>query len=157
MYLPERLRSLPLKSLYYGVLLVMVITLSLSFLVFHEISDRMQKNSIDPAFDRFDEVELESARAALTSGGPKALKDYLATWTAFGGSSHYLLDARGMDLVSGETEPNCCRPLHAPSGAAGRMVITSGLTGRRTGSIGLPRWASLTGRTYGRFFPSTSW
>ncbi len=103
MYLPERLKSLPVKSLYYGVLLAMATTLSLSFLVFQSISNRIQKKSIDPAFDRIDEFELESARGALNSGGPKALKDYLATVNrVFGGSSHYLLDARGVDLVSGE-------------------------------------------------------
>jgi len=104
MYLLQRLKSLPMKSLYYGVLLAMAITLSLSFLVFHEIADRMQKKSIDPAFDRIDEFELESAIAALTSGGPKALGEYMATLNrVFGGSSHYLLDARGTDLVSGES------------------------------------------------------
>ena len=54
MYLPQRLRSLPVKSLYYGVVLAMAATLSISFLVFHAISDRMQKKSIDPAFDRID-------------------------------------------------------------------------------------------------------
>ena len=70
MYLPERLKSLPVKSLYYGVLLAMVTTLSLSFLVFQSISNRIQKKSIDPAFDRIDEFELESARGALNSGGP---------------------------------------------------------------------------------------
>lgn len=103
MYLPERFRSLPMKSLYYGVLLAMVTTLSLSFVVFHAISDRMQKKSIDPAFDRIDEFELESSRGALNGGGPQALKVYLARLDrVFGGSSHYLLDARGIDMVTGE-------------------------------------------------------
>jgi signal transduction histidine kinase len=103
MYLPERLKTLPMKSLYYGVLLAMVTTLSLSFLVFHEISDRMQKKSIDPAFDRIDELELESASGALASGGPKALKSYLISLDrVFVGSTHYLLDAHGVDVLTGE-------------------------------------------------------
>lgn len=103
MYLPQRLRSLPVKSLYYGVVLAMAATLSISFLVFHAISDRMQKKSIDPAFDRIDEFEIMSARAALDSGGSKALGEYMATVNrVFGGSSHYLLDSRGVDLVTGE-------------------------------------------------------
>ncbi len=107
MYLPERFRSLPMKSLYYGVLLAMVTTLSLSFVVFHAISDRMQKKSIDPAFDRIDEFELESSRGALNGGGPQALKVYLARLDrVFGGSSHYLLDARGIDMVTGG-KPAC--------------------------------------------------
>jgi signal transduction histidine kinase len=92
-----------MKSLYYGVLLAMVTTLSLSFLVFHAISNRLQQKTIDPAFDRIDELELESARAALSGGGANALNDYLARLNhVFGGSSHYLLDSRGTDQVSGE-------------------------------------------------------
>jgi signal transduction histidine kinase len=92
-----------MKSLYFGVLLAMAITLSLSFLVFHAISNRLQQKAIDPAFDRIDELELESARGVLSAGGPAALKNYLARLNrVFGGSSHYLLDARGIDQVSGE-------------------------------------------------------
>jgi hypothetical protein len=103
MYLPERLKSYPLKSLNVGVLLAMVITLSLSFLVFRSIADRVQKNSIDPAFERIDELELESARGALASGGPKALKSYLTSLNrVFIGSTHYLLDAHGVDVLTGE-------------------------------------------------------
>ena len=103
MYLPERLKSLPMKSLYSGVLLAMVITLSLSFLMFHTIADRVQRKSIDPAFERIDELELESARGALASSGPKALKSYLTSLDrVFIGSTHYLLDARGADVLTGE-------------------------------------------------------
>ena len=111
MYLPVRIRSWPMKSLYYGVALAMVTTLSLSFLVFHAISNRLQQKTIDPAFDRIDELELESARAALTSGGSPALKLYLARLDhVFGGSSHYLLDSRGVDIVSGENRATLLPP-----------------------------------------------
>jgi signal transduction histidine kinase len=103
MYLPARLKSFPMKSLYFGVAFAMVATLSLSFLVFHAISNRLQQKTIDPAFDRIDELELESARAALINGGPPALKLYLDRLDhVFRGSSHYLLDLRGVDVVSGE-------------------------------------------------------
>jgi len=92
-----------MKSLYLGVLLAMLITLSLSFLVFHAISNRLQQKAIDPAFDRIDELELESARGALGAGGPTALSNYLARLNrVFGGSSHYLVDSRGIDQISGE-------------------------------------------------------
>ncbi len=92
-----------MKSLYLGVLLAMVITLSLSFLVFHSISSRLQQKAIDPAFDRIDELELESARGALSRGGPQELGSYLGKLDrVFGGSSHYLLNARGIDQVTGE-------------------------------------------------------
>jgi signal transduction histidine kinase len=103
MYLVERLKPLPMKSLYYGVLLAMVTTLSLSFLGFRAIADHMEKKTFYPTFDRVDELQLEGARGALASGGTKALKDYLSYLDrVFDGSTHYLLDAHGKDLVTGE-------------------------------------------------------
>lgn len=103
MYLVERLKPLPMKSLYYGVLLAMVTTLSLSFLGFRAIAGNMEKQAFEPTFDRTDELQLEGARGALASGGTKALKGYLSYLDRiFGGSTHYLLDAHGKDLVSGE-------------------------------------------------------
>jgi signal transduction histidine kinase len=91
-----------MKSLYYGVFLAMVSTLSLSFLAFRAISDRMEKKAIDPVFDRFDELQLESARAAFDSGGSKALAGYMAKLDYIFTGKHYFLDAHGIDLLSGE-------------------------------------------------------
>jgi len=65
MYLLERLKPWPMKTLYYGVLVAMVTTLSLSFLVFRAISNRMEQNAFNPLFEQFDELQLESARTAL--------------------------------------------------------------------------------------------
>jgi len=69
MYLQDRLRRLPTISLYVGVMLAMVSILSLSFLAFHLIADRMQRIEIDPTFFKFDELQLESARTALQHRG----------------------------------------------------------------------------------------
>jgi len=111
MSLPERIKSFPVKSLYFGIALAMIATLSLSFFVFQAISNRLQQKTIDPAFDRIDELELESARAALTSSGLPALKLYLARLDhVFRGSSHYLLDSRGVDVVSGENRATFLPP-----------------------------------------------
>jgi signal transduction histidine kinase len=93
------------KTLYLSVLLAMVMALSLSFLAFQAISDHMQKKAIDPQYERFDQLQLESAQEHLQSGGPAELATYLDRLDRlFGGaarSRHYLLDARGIDLVSG--------------------------------------------------------
>lgn len=103
MNLPDKLKTLPFTSLYYGVWLALLVTLSASFLVFHAIANRMQRNTIDPAFDRIDELEVETARGDLASGGPNALSAYLARLNrVFGGSSHFLLDARGIDQETGD-------------------------------------------------------
>jgi signal transduction histidine kinase len=102
MYLPAQLKVLPTRSLYAAVLLAMVSILSLSFLAFHVISDRMQSKAIDPTFEKFDELQLESARDEFRTGGRTALKEYLASLDRIFGGSHYLLDAHGIDLVSGQ-------------------------------------------------------
>ena len=103
MSLPARIKSWPMKSLYYGAALAMITTLSISFVIFHSINTRVVQKTVDPAIDRIDELELESARAALSSGGPQALQDYLTRLNhVFRGASHYLLDSRGVDVLSGE-------------------------------------------------------
>ena len=43
-----------MKSLYVGMFAAIVTTLALSFVVFHLIADRMQKETIDPTFERAD-------------------------------------------------------------------------------------------------------
>jgi signal transduction histidine kinase len=111
MYLPARIRAFPLKSLYIGVALAMITTLSISFVVFHGINTRVEQKTIDPAIDRMDELELESARAALGSGGKQALQTYLERLNkVFRGASHYLLDARGIDQVTGENRASMLPP-----------------------------------------------
>ena len=101
MYLQERLKRLPSVSLYVGVLLAMVSILSLSFLAFHLIADHVQKIEIEPTFDKFDELQLESARIALQNRGQAGLRDYLDNLNRIFGGKHYLLDANGIDLVTG--------------------------------------------------------
>ena len=114
MYLPARIRAFPLKSLYIGVALAMISTLTISFAIFHGINTRVERKTIDPVIDRIDELELESARAALGSGGKQALATYLSRLNhVFRGASHYLLDAHGIDQVTGED-----RRFHAAAAAA---------------------------------------
>jgi signal transduction histidine kinase len=89
------------QSLYVWVLLAMVGILSLSYVAFRAISDQMQTEKIDPVYDRFDEMQLESARNILNSSGVPALSNYLTSLNRIFGGSHYLLDAHGKDLVTG--------------------------------------------------------
>lgn len=103
MYLSERLKALPTKSLYVGVLLAMVSTLSLSFLAFQAIANHVQRMQIDPTFHKFDELQLESARYEWQTNGRIALKDYLWSLDRIFGGFHYLLDANGNDLLTGQS------------------------------------------------------
>jgi signal transduction histidine kinase len=95
-----------LKSLYVATLVAMIGILSLSFIVFQAIAARVQKISIDPTFDRMDELQLESARDVYVTGGEKALAEYMTTLDHTFHGSHYLLDGHGRDLVSGEDRTN---------------------------------------------------
>jgi len=128
MSLPQRLRSLPTQSLYVWVLLAMVSILSLSFLAFHLIATHVQNQRIDPLFDKFDELQLESARDELQTGGKAALREYLASLDRiFSSSSHYLLDAQGKDVLTEQSRAELLPPAPAVKsriGAHGHWVIT---------------------------------
>ena len=69
MSLPAQPKVLLRHSLYIWVLLAMVGILSLSFVAFRAISEQMQTQKIDPVYDRFDELQLESARNLLKGWG----------------------------------------------------------------------------------------
>lgn len=127
MSLPEWPKPRRMKSLYVGVALAMIAVLSLSFLLFRAISQRVQKRSIDPMFDRFDELQLEDARELLTTDGQKALKEYLANLDHLFGHGHYLLDSRGIDIASGQNKADLLPPPPAVKSriqAHGHWIIT---------------------------------
>ena len=117
---PARHKVLLRHSLYVWVLLAMVGILSLSFLVFRAISEQMQTQKIDPVYDRFDELQLESARNLLQGSGVPALASYMRKLDGIFGGSHYLLDASGRDLVSG-TDRSLMLP--APPAIKSRMSV----------------------------------
>jgi signal transduction histidine kinase len=85
-----------------SVLVSMVAILSLSFVAFHLVSQRMQTKLFNPLFSRFDELQLRSAQEAYEDSGKKALYVYLAKLDSTFGGQHYLLNASGVDLVSGQ-------------------------------------------------------
>ena len=104
MSLPEWPKPWRTQSLYIGVALAMVAVLSLSFLLFQAISQRVQNQSIYPIFDRFDELQLESARELLTTEGKGALQEYVDNLDRIFGRSHYILDSHGINVLTGENE-----------------------------------------------------
>jgi signal transduction histidine kinase len=114
MSLRERLRLLPTRSLYFAVFLAMVGTLSLSFLVFRQISVRLERKHFDPVYDRLDELQLETASRILNSEGHDALANYLTGLDHISGAHHYLLDANGIDLVDGGNKTELLPPHPAP-------------------------------------------
>jgi signal transduction histidine kinase len=90
------------KSLYVGIALAMAVALLISFFAFNHLSDRSRKRTEIAIFDKFDEVQLQTATGALNQGGVPALKSYLDLLDRVFGGSHYLLDSKGVDVVSGD-------------------------------------------------------
>jgi len=109
----ERFRLLPTTSLYFGVLLAMVGTLSLSFVVFRQISVRLERQHFNPVYDRLDQLQLETASRILNSDGQGALANYLTGLDRISGAHHYLLDAHGIDLVGGSSKAELLPPYPA--------------------------------------------
>jgi signal transduction histidine kinase len=95
-----------IKSLIVATLLSMLFISGVSFLAFQAISNRMQRIMIDPTFNRFDQLQLDSAREEYEQHGKAALADYMERLDHTFRGSHYLLDANGIDLVSGEDRSN---------------------------------------------------
>jgi signal transduction histidine kinase len=91
-----------LRSLVVGTLLATVLILGISFLAFQAIATRMQRITIDPLFSQFDELQLESARDAYEEGGTKALTAYMDRLNRIFTGKHFLLDANGTDMITGE-------------------------------------------------------
>lgn len=92
-----------MKSLYFSIAIAMVGTLALALLVFTAISNRVEKAYIDPVFEAMDQLELESAQDACDRVGPAAVTSYMDHLNQLFGPSHYLLNARGIDTVSGKS------------------------------------------------------
>lgn len=95
-----------LKSLFVATLMAMLAILGISFLAFQAISNRVQRSSIDPTFDRMDEFQIEEARAAFESGGKQGLQAYLDHLNHSFTGIHFLLDANGVDIISGKNHAN---------------------------------------------------
>jgi len=91
-----------MRSLYVGILLALFAMLALSLVVFLVISDRVERQYLNPVFEAMDELQLQSARNALESGGRGAAASYLAELNRLFGTSHFLLNSDGVDVVSGE-------------------------------------------------------
>jgi signal transduction histidine kinase len=116
-----------MKSLYVAILLVMLGILSLSFLAYRSISGRIEKAYFDPVFDEMEQLQIESARAALNQGGPSAVSAYMQRLDQLFGGSHYLVDGHGTDVVSGKNREELLPKLPATKSRIqlqDHMVIT---------------------------------
>jgi len=116
-----------MKSLYVAVIVALLAALSAASLAFLAISDRVQQRYLNPVFEAMDELELESARSAWNEGGPSAVAAYMQRLNRLFGPSHYLLDSRGVDVVSGENRAPLLPPYPSSKSRGsinGLLVVT---------------------------------
>jgi signal transduction histidine kinase len=90
-----------MRSLYVGIVIAMVSTASLALLGFVMLSDHVEARYLEPVLEAMDQLELESARDAMQADGPSAAARYLSRLDRLFGTTHYLLDGSGRDVVSG--------------------------------------------------------
>ena len=91
-----------MRSLYSRILLSYAGTVVLSLLAFIVISGTVGGSRNRENFRRVFQLELEAALASYQRGGTSALARELERQDQLFGSSHFLTDAKGIDLVSGE-------------------------------------------------------
>lgn len=101
----------------------MVVTSSLALLAFTMISDRIQRAYVDPVLRAMDGLELQSARDALRTDGTPAAARYLLRLDRAFGTTHYLLNGNGVDVISGDDRRGWLP--HAPA------VTSRGFVGSR--------------------------
>ncbi|HEY2858158.1 MAG TPA: ATP-binding protein [Terracidiphilus sp.] len=88
----------------------MLIILGVSFLVFQAIGTRMQRLTIDPTFNRFDRLQLDTAREEYEEHGNPGLSAYIYRLDHTFHGSHYLLDANGNDILTGLSHSDLLPP-----------------------------------------------
>jgi signal transduction histidine kinase len=115
MSLLEKIRAIAVRSLNAHVLLAMAAILSLSFLAFHLVFERIEMKYLNPLFYDFDELQLRSAQTAYEGSGKKALREYMASLDSTFGGSHYFLNTSGVDLCTGEDRSSILPPAPAHS------------------------------------------
>ena len=92
-----------MKSLYLAIVLAMVVILALSVVVFLAITKSMEDSYFNPIFDDMDEVSVQEAAEMLQTTGPEAVTTYMHRLDSVFGGVHYLVDADGNDVVSGQS------------------------------------------------------
>ena len=124
----------------------MVGILSLSFVAFRAISEQMQTQKIDPVYDRFDEMQLESARNILQSSGEAGAEELpRPAWTA-SSAVRIICWMRGQGSGLGR------RSVGDAASTAGSEVAHSGLTalGNHAPLAGRQFWFAAEGQAVRR-------
>lgn len=142
MSLPEKIRAITFRSLNARVLLAMAAILSLSFLAFQFVSQRIEMKFLNPMFDDFDELQLRSAQSAFEGSGQNGLHEYLASLDSTFGGKHYLLNASGADLYSGQNRSELLPP--APANKSRIQIHRSWIITHR--SMDGRYWFAATGQ-----------
>ena len=120
-----------MRSLYLRILLALVGTVVASLVAFLATFFAMTRPAQVQLIRQFQARRIDDAVTTYQRGGAAALSSYLdsldRTWT---GATHYLVDARDREVVSGADRSSLVRarrgPLGGPPDIDGRLVIVEG-------------------------------
>jgi signal transduction histidine kinase len=104
------------RSLYVRILLALVGTVLASLVAFIATFFAMTRPAEERLLRQFQARQIEDAASAYQQGGAAALSTYLDGLNRAWGATHYLIDASGRDVVSGEDRQAL---LDAPRGPFG--------------------------------------
>src|SRR5437868_4808913 len=100
-----------MRSLLLRILLASLVTILVALAVFVAALVTLVGPVNERLIHHFQARQIEDARDALARGGPAAAAAYLERANRSLDAMHYLTDARGLDLVTGEDRSAL---LHAP-------------------------------------------
>jgi two-component system sensor histidine kinase CpxA len=112
-----------MKSLRFRILVIFTIVFVGASFATWTISDYIAHQMSGDVFEGQLRLELDQARIAFETGGIPALRQCLSEMDSALPGTHYLLDARGRDLVSGVDHS---RALSAESAPTGRPYFVDG-------------------------------
>ena len=140
----------------------MVVILALSVVVFLAITKSMEDSYFNPVFDGMDEVSVQEAAEMLQTTGPDAVTTYMHRLDSVFGGVHYLLDADGNDVVSGQSHAELLpqapltkfrgekdgRQHHCPSIQRRTVLVCSRISAETKDTTALPLLSSRGWRQY---------
>ncbi len=91
-----------IRSLGTALSLASLAILAVCLFVAHALTLQMEQVYVEPIFQTMDRIELEDAQVAFERQGRPALRMYLQRLDRQFGGHHFLLDARGADLDTGQ-------------------------------------------------------
>ena len=134
------------RSIFTKIVLWFTATFVLSLVGYVATSMLLSARLADrePMMPRLNALFLDDASRAYEEGGPTRLAEYLERLNSYTEGEHFLVDARGRDLVSGEDRSGLLAQRATPHAAAGPAQLARASCGwpGPPAARGRPSWST---------------